>query len=322
MSGTGETKGKTVDEAARVLGDLARRDESLRPYSGYGVGGRTALLSKCNSMADVELVVEAVRETGIPVVVVGFGSNTLVSDAGWPGLALVLGKGFHGMQVNPATGVVTTGSRVGAKRVVYQTARAALAGLEWAIGVPGSMGGLVAMNAGCYGGQMADVVTRVEVVDLLSGATEEWSNSRCGFRFRGSAVGSNHLVTRMWLQLAPGEQSISETRIEEIRAERARTQPEGPNTGSVFAVAGGWRTIEEAGASDVAIGTALVSPKHANFIEVRKRPPARAADVLAVMVEVRRRVLEATGSALPVETRFLGFSEEELAPLELATHSQ
>lgn len=298
----------SVDAAARLLGDLARRDEPIGPRTTYRVGGRAALFAEVGTEEDLKAVAAAVAETAIPVLVVGKGSNLLVTDAGFPGLALVLGEGFATVEVDGTT--VRAGGAAALPIVARQTVRAGLTGFEWAVGVPGSIGGAVRMNAGGHGSEMAHVLRSVRLVDLRTGEDTQVPVADLDLAYRHSAVAPHQLVVAADLALSPGDRSKGEGELSDIVQWRRAHQPGGQNAGSVFANPPGdsaGRLIDTAGAKGLRVGTAEVSTKHANFFQADAG--GSADDVYALMVEVRQRVEDASGVRLRAETRLVGFPE-------------
>lgn len=295
-----------VDAAAALLGDLARRDEPVGPRTTYRVGGRAALFAEPADDDDVARVAAVVAETGIPVLVVGKGSNLLVTDDGFPGLVLALGEGFARADVDGTT--VRAGGAAALPVVARQTVRAGLTGFEWAVGVPGSIGGAVRMNAGGHGSEMAHVLRSVRLVDLAAGRDAEVPADDLDLAYRHSNVAAHHLVLRADLELATGDRAKGEAELSEIVQWRRANQPGGQNAGSVFANPAGdsaGRLIEAAGCKGLRVGTAEVSTKHANFFQADAG--GSADDVYALMVEVRKRVEDAFGVRLRAETRLVGF---------------
>ena len=183
-----------------------------------------------------------------------------------------------------------------------------VAGFEWAVGVPGTFGGAVVMNAGGHGSNMAASVTKVHTIS--ANGPREWDAVELGFAYRSSAIDRSDLVTRVTLRLARGDAQASLAQIKEIVRWRREHQPGGANAGSVFRNPEGdhaGRLIEVAGCKGLRVGSAVVSEKHSNFIIAD--PGGSANDVYELLVEVRDRVLEATGILLVTEHRFLGFGE-------------
>lgn len=299
---------EVLEAAAAALGPLAQRDAPLGSRTTYRVGGPAALLVELVDEAALAAVARAVATTGVDVLVVGKGSNLLVADAGFSGLALVLGPTFAEIAIDGTT--VRAGASASLPVVARHTARAGLTGFEWAVGVPGSVGGAVRMNAGGHGSDVAAVLRRVRVVDLR-GEEDGWVPAGAlDLGYRRSNLAPHQLVVAAELRLAPGDPEAGARTISEIVAWRRANQPGGANAGSVFTNPAGdsaGRLVEVAGAKGLRIGTAEVSTKHANFIQADEG--GRADDVHALMEEVRRRVREATGVDLRPETRLVGFPE-------------
>ncbi|HEX2193246.1 MAG TPA: UDP-N-acetylmuramate dehydrogenase [Acidimicrobiales bacterium] len=309
-----------LERAAAILGPLARTDVPLGPLTTYRVGGPAALFLEAAVEADLERAREAVAATGIPVLVVGRGSNLLVADSGFPGLAVVLGEGFATISVEEQE--VRAGGAVSLPVLARRTAAAGLTGLEWAVGVPGSVGGAVRMNAGGHGSDVAATLVSARVVDL-SGGGPAWPErsagglegdlpvERLGLGYRSSALGPTSVVVAARFALRPGDRQASEREIAEIVRWRRRHQPGGSNAGSVFANPPGdaaGRLVEAAGLKGFRRGSAFVSPKHANFVQVDDG--GSADDVRALIEEVARVVLEKTGVRLHLENHLVGFAQE------------
>jgi UDP-N-acetylmuramate dehydrogenase len=300
---------EAIEEAAAVLGGLARREVAVGPLTTYRVGGAARLFVLVDGEEALAAVAGAVSRSGVPVLVVGKGSNLLVADAGFEGLAVQLGEAFTTVDASGAAGgVVEAGGAAFLPVVARRTVAAGLTGFEWAVGVPGSIGGAVRMNAGGHGSEMAACLVGVRVLDLRSGEDGHVPTSDLGFGYRRSDVAAHQLVLRARLQLAPGDPGRGESEIAEIVRWRRTNQPGGQNAGSVFTNPPGdsaGRLIDEAGCKGLRVGTAEVSPKHANFIIADAG--GRAGDVQRLMAEVVRRVEDAAGVTLHAETRLVGF---------------
>jgi UDP-N-acetylmuramate dehydrogenase len=303
-----------LDATAAALGGLVRREVPLGPLTTYRVGGASRLFVRVEGDDDLARVATAVARTGVPVLVVGKGSNLLVADRGFDGVAIVLGEAFAGVTIGEAADgevVVAAGGAAALPVVARQTAAAGLTGFEWAVGVPGSIGGAVRMNAGGHGSDMAAVLRRVRVLDLVGGDNREVTASALHLSYRHSDVAAHHVVLRADLALAPGDRAASEAEVGEIVRWRREHQPGGPNAGSVFSNPPGdsaGRLIDAAGLKGRRVGTAEVSTKHANFIQADAG--GSADDVRALMIEVQREVAAATGVELVPETRLVGFGDD------------
>lgn len=302
-----------VDAAARLLDGLAKRDEPLGPRTTYRVGGAAALFVEIGSEDDLGRVAHAVAASGIDVLAVGKGSNMLVADAGFPGLAVALGDGFARVELadqddEDAVSVVA-GAAAALPVTARQTVRWGLHGFEWAVGVPGSIGGAVRMNAGGHGAEMADVLLRARLLDLRTGHDGWTGADDLALSYRQSSVAAHQLVLAAELGLRRGDRAAGEQELSEIVAWRRANQPGGQNAGSVFTNPEGdsaGRLVEAAGCKGLRVGSAEVSPKHANFFQADR--DGSADDVLALMREVQQRVREAFGIELHPETHLVGFS--------------
>lgn len=296
----------TIQEAARLLGHRARRDVPLGPFTTYRLGGPAALLVEATSDDDLRAVADAVQATGIDVLVVGKGSNLLVAEAGFDGLALVLGEPFATVEIDHA--VVRAGGATPLPVLARRTVAAGLTGLEWAVGVPGSVGGGVRMNAGGHGSDIAATLRRVRVLDLASGEDGAVTAADLALGYRRSAVEATSVVVWAEFALAPGDPEAGEAELREIVRWRRENQPGGQNAGSVFTNPDGdsaGRLVDLAGCKGRRRGSAQVSEKHANFIQAD--PGGSADDVAALIAEVQHEVEVATGVHLEPEVRMIGF---------------
>ncbi len=289
-----------------VAGARVRRGVPTAQLTTFRVGGPAALYLEPESQEDLAAVAAAVAETGLPVLVVGKGSNLLVSDAGFPGIVLRLGRAFRW--------AAREGERLSAGGAMALPALAGIAlahglsGLEFAAAIPASLGGAVRMNAGAHGRELADVLERVEVFSLSSARSEGLDPGALGLGYRRSALSDDAVVTAATVRLTPGSRDEIRARMDEARAWRRRTQPLAePNCGSVFKNPPGdaaARLIEAAGGKGLSVGGASVSAKHANFIVAA--PGTRAADVAALIRAVQDLVAARTGVHLEPEVHLVG----------------
>lgn len=316
----------TATEAASELlvarlGDRLQRDVPLAAMTTYRVGGNAAMYVDIASLEDLTAVAEARSETGVPVLVVGRGSNMLVADEGFAGIALsIAGFADHiELTGEPAVGserVVTAGGGVALPKLARRTASAGIRGFEWAVGVPGSIGGAVRMNAGGHGSDMAASLIDVRVFDMnepVSGL-QTLPVEQIGLRFRASDLAPAHIVYDARFRLEAGDRAEAEAEIASIVRWRREHQPGGQNCGSVFVnpvpgevAAGG--LIDGLGLRGFSIGSAFVSEKHANFVQASEG--GSAGDVRAVIEHVRKAVAEATGYRLRSEVRLVGFDDTD-----------
>ncbi|HVE94349.1 MAG TPA: UDP-N-acetylmuramate dehydrogenase [Acidimicrobiales bacterium] len=299
-------------EAVGLLGERAIRDAPLGARTTYRVGGAAALLITAQSEADLRVIGRAAITTGLPTLVLGRGSNLLVADRGFPGIAISLGEAFSAVEVEVDVErvTVTAGAAAPLPTVARVSAAASLVGLEWAVGIPGSVGGAIRMNAGGHGAETVDCLDAWAFVDLHGGADGERAGAELGAGYRSSVVRSHDVVTWARFRAERGRREDAEATIAEIVRWRREHQPGGQNAGSVFTNPPGdsaGRLIDAAGCKGLRIGSAEVSSRHANFIQAD--PAGRASDVAALIAEVRRRVSDATGVTLEPELRLVGFDE-------------
>lgn len=309
-----------VRRAVTVLGDDARVDAPLGALTTSRVGGPAAVTFVADGPSDLRRAGEAAAASGLEILVVGRGSNLLVADHGFEGIALFLGDAYGEVDFDHANAEVTAGASVALPVLARQCAAAGFGGLEWAVGVPGSLGGAVRMNAGGHGSDMASCLIDADIVDLQAeprGGAEARDVDALGLGYRSSGLGDGHVVVRARLSGRQTSPSRAMDQIADIVRWRREHQPGGQNAGSVFmnppptpagTMSAGAR-IDQTGLRGLRIGTAEVSRVHANFIV--SDPGGTAADVVALMAEVRRRVTESSGIVLQPEIRMVGF---ETAP--------
>lgn len=295
-----------LEAAARLLGALGERNAPLGARTTYRVGGTAGLLVTAASESTLSRVRTAVMETNVPVLVLGLGSNMLVAEAGFPGIVVVLED--DGSDVSDAEGEVTAHGSRSLPVFARSVAARGLGGMEWAVGIPGSVGGAVRMNAGGHGSDIATNLVRWTFYDLLGGPHGERDVAALGASYRHTNVAAHHVVTSATFRVEPKDSEAAKREIDEIVRWRRENQPGGQNAGSVFTNPDGdsaGRIIESIGCKGLRIGSAEVSPKHANFIQAD--PGGSADDVRALILEVQRRVRDETGIELRTEIRMIGF---------------
>jgi UDP-N-acetylmuramate dehydrogenase len=304
-----------VEAAAAVLGDIAVRDEPLGPMTTYRVGGAAALFVRARSHDDLLAVAAARRASGLDVLVIGRGSNLLVADGGFTGIAVSVARLADAVEIDPDGRVVRAGGGVALPVLARRTAAAGLTGLEWAVGVPGTVGGGVRMNAGGHGSDIAASVVDVTLLDLAAEApaARTVTPDELGLHFRGSGLGATDVVLDARLAVAAGDRATCEATIAEIVRWRREHQPGGQNCGSVFVnpvpgeVSAG-SLVDGLGLRGHRIGSAWVSEKHANFVQASEG--GTAADVRALIEDVRARVAASSGFLLRSEVRLVGFGDD------------
>ena len=281
---------------------------ALAPFTWFRVGGPAEYLIRPADAEDLVSLLKALPEE-MPVGVIGAASNLIIRDGGLRGVVLRLGRGF-GEIVSEADGVIAGGAVLDAT-LAAAAAAAGLGGLEFLAGIPGTIGGAVAMNAGAYGGDIAGVLDWAEIV-TRGGETVRLTSADLGFAYRCATLLPGAVVLRARLRATPDAPDAIAARIGEIRARRAATQPIRARTGgSTFRnpAAGesslkAWELIAAAGCRGLTRGGAMVSEKHCNFLI--NTGAATAAELEGLGEEVRARVREATGVALGWEIRRLG----------------
>ena len=307
---------EAISAACRELGSLATRDVPIGPLTTYRVGGAAAVFAEPRSVSDLARVAAAASVSGLPVLVIGRGSNLLIADAGFGGIAVTTTAMPADIRIDQGSAVVAADAGALLPVLARRSAQAGLKGFEWAVGVPGSLGGAVRMNAGGHGSDIAASLLDVRVADLRTSEPETMVSTlganQLHLRFRGSAVASTDFVLSARLQLAHGDRETAEREITEVVAWRRAHQPGGQNAGSVFVnpvpgeVSAG-ELIDRLGMRGLRHRTASVSERHANFIQAGEG--GSADDVRALMEIVRARVLDATGYALRTENCLIGFED-------------
>jgi UDP-N-acetylmuramate dehydrogenase len=280
----------------------------LSAFTTLRVGGPAAALVRAESPQDLEAVARVARAVGCAWLVIGKGSNLLVADEGWPGIAVVLGRGFRGVDIDGAQ--VRAGAAEPMPVLAQHVARHGLGGLAFGVAIPGTVGGAVRMNAGAHGGELAEVLEWAEVARMgADGALERWDSPRLGFGYRHSELAADAIVTRVQVRLRPADAGTVAADMAEMRQWRRDHQPiNQPSCGSVFRNPPGdsaGRLIEAAGLKDLRIGGAQISRRHANFITASR--DARAADVYQIIRTAQRRVRETAGVQLQTEVVLAGF---------------
>lgn len=294
--------------ALAELGALAQREAPLGARTTYRVGGPAAILVEADSVQDLSRVSDAVAASGLPTLVVGKGSNLLVADAGFPGIAVALGPSFEAIAIEGTD--VTAGGAASLPVLARRTAAEGLTGLEWAVGVPGTVGGGVRMNAGGHGSDMAATLRSIHAFDLRTGDHGVVVASDLALGYRCSAVGPGTVVVDATFGLVAGDADAATAAVKEIVRWRREHQPGGQNAGSIFTNPPGdsaGRLVDVAGCRGLRHGTAEVSPKHANFIQAD--PEGSADDVADLIRLVVERVRVETGVELRPEVRLAGFPD-------------
>lgn len=273
----------------------------------YRVGGPAGAVWHVESREDLERGGDALRDLD-SVYVLGNGSNTLVSDRGFDGVVITLGEGFRQLTTHE-NGQLVAGAALDLPVIARRSVEAGLRGFEWAVGVPGTLGGAVAMNAGGHGSDMAASVVAVEIWDIDTASPMTLPVDALHFGYRRSALTSRQIVISATLQLDVGNAEEGRTLMREIVRWRREHQPGGANAGSVFqnpSNGSAGSLIDRCGLKGRRVGSAHVSEKHANFIQADA--DGSADDVATLMTLVHDTVLAESGIDLHTEIRMVGFS--------------
>jgi UDP-N-acetylmuramate dehydrogenase len=286
---------------------------ALARYTTIGTGGHARYFARPETVDELQGLLRRARDEGAAVEVVGLGSNLLVADEGVEALVLKLAGGLAAAEVDD--GLLVAGGGAPNAVCLHRARAAGLGGFEFASAIPGTAGGGVRMNAGAYGREWKDVLVDAVVVDADGART--LTPRELDLSYRHSALAPGQVVARVRFRLEPSSPDAVKAKAGELLARRKATQPTNKRTfGSVFKNPGGDRgagaLIEACGLKGHRIGGAIVSPRHANFIE--NAGGATSADCLALMAEARRRVHDEFGIELEHEVQFLG--PLELPPLE------
>jgi len=293
-------------------------NEPLSRYTTFRIGGPADYLVRANDHPTLELGLEWAEREGLPVTVIGGGSNLLIRDGGVRGLVVVFrapGAALDGtvsMVPDDGATLVTLPATAPLSWVGHRTSELGLAGLEWAAGLPGVLGGAVVNNAGAHGGEIGDVLHTVELYDLEERRVVRWLREELAPRYRMTALKAlprprRYVVLAAHLRLVPDDPVLLLRRAEENARWRREHQPTGPCAGSVFTNPPGTYAgylIEQAGLKGFQVGRMRVSEQHANFF--LNLGGATAAEALALLEEVQRRVAERFGIVMQPEIEIIG----------------
>lgn len=289
-----------------ALGAGVHTSFPMAPLTTFRIGGPAAIFVEPGSDDDLAAVSAAVVETDIPVVVIGKGSNVLVSDRGFPGIVLRLGRSYR-WAARDGDGL-SAGGAMPLPALAGVARRHGLAGLEFGVAIPATLGGAVKMNAGAHTRSMSEVLTSVAVFRLREGTLETIAAADAGFAYRRSALPTDAVVVGASVGLARGSDASIGELMDEARDWRRRTQPLAePNCGSVFKNppdGHAARLIEEAGLKGLRVGGVQVSTKHANFIVAD--PGADADDVWALIAQIQMQIHDRFGIDLEPEVQMIG----------------
>jgi len=273
----------------------------------YKVGGPARWLMEAGTEKDLIDLGRALSDEPVPVLVLGRGSNVLVADDGFDGVVIRLGLGLGGLAVDDE-GTAVAGAALSQPALARGTAALGRGGLEFMVGIPGSVGGAVRMNAGCRGSETADWLETVRVIDLMTGDVTTRGPAELDMGYRHSNLTQVEVVVSAAFRTIERSRDECEALLRDVTRWRRDHQPGGTfNAGSVFKNPGdgfAGKIIDELGLKGLRVGGASVSERHANFLVAD--PGTSAQDVHDLIVEVRSRVHEETGILLETELRFAG----------------
>ncbi len=304
---TAEVEVINIDDIRKHFRGQIRLGEPLSKYTSFRVGGPADYFLEPADKQDVAAIVPFLNRESVPCLVIGKGSNMLVSDKGVRGAVLNLEQGLVGMRAEK--GVVFVDAGVTMARFVDFCVQQGLKGVEMLPGIPGTVGGGVLMNAGAYGGEISDHLADVEV--LRNGEIIRVPKDQAGFQYRKSGFGED-IVLGASFRLEPGDKEEIMKRRKELMMKRNRAQPVNfPNSGSMFKNPPGSfaaKLLDEAGMKGTREGGAQISERHANFIV--NLGDATASDILELIKLARKAVREKFGISLELEVKLIGFPED------------
>lgn len=280
-------------------------NEPLGRYTTYRLGGPARYFVMPADPDDVAKALDLAQERGLPWLALGLGSNVLVKDAGFPGVVIRIGKGLDRFEMKGATAIV--GAGLATPLLARRTAEAGFAGVERFIGIPGTVGGGVYMNAGAHGAEFAEVLTEATVMDA-KGKIKQVPRKQISFKYRSSNLGAVVVLEAKLALIEEPPAKLKDVQARLFRWRKAGTPFDQPCCGSVFKNPGGPRTagmlIDEAGLKGFTLGSVQVSPMHANYIV--NTGNATASDVLKVIEHVRKTVAKKTSVELELEVKVIG----------------
>ena len=307
------------------VGLVAATEYPLATHTTYAVGGSARLAVRVTSKSDAQSVAKVLQDSpDIEIVVVGRGSNILVSDNGCDALVVIMNSQNPENSITIYEEFVMAPAGLTLPVLARRSSARARTGLEWAVGVPGSVGGGIRMNAGGHGSDMADSLVSADIVSLRTGVCASVERQDLGLHFRGSALMPHHVVVSGTFVTQLDTQGRSQQILNDVVSWRRQHQPGGRNAGSVFVNPGvdaqsAGSLIDQCGLRGFTIGGAMVSDKHANFIQATDG--TRAADIVEVMIHVQDVVEKSHGIRLRSEVHLVGFGTDIVARFSDPKHS-
>jgi UDP-N-acetylmuramate dehydrogenase len=302
-----------ANELRLLITGSVTENKPLAPFTTFRIGGNAKIFVEPESVEEIITIQRLVKEHNIPFFIIGNGSNVLISDDGWDGIVMNLENGFTSLTYSDEG--IYSGAGVKMAIFVDFCIKNGRKGVEMLAGIPATIGGALWMNAGCYGGEIANTVSEVE---LIRNNERIWmSKEKCDFHYRHSGFHKGDIVIGAKFKMGEGDPSVlREIKLKHLK-HRNEVQPVNmPNCGSVFKNPKphfSAELIESVGLKGTCIGGAQISMKHANFIS--NLGGASAEDVIALMNLERKTVFDATGIILEPEVQLIGFQKNPLLPL-------
>ena len=289
-----------------VTPENVRIDEPMSGHTTFRIGGNADIYVSIINDKELLRLLDFLKDRGIPCFIIGKGSNLLVSDEGYRGVIIEIGTGYSGLHMLGDLIVAKAGTPM--SKLSHFAMEHELTGLEFAGGIPGTVGGGIIMNAGAYGGEMRQVMSRTKVI-TPDGEIKTLTNSEMEFEYRNSkAKREGYVILNAEFRLHHGDRSVIEGIMRDLTAKRREKQPlEYPSAGSTFKRPEGYfagKLIADCGLKGLTIGGAQVSEKHAGFLI--NKGGATASDMYSLINEVAKRVKESYGVRLEPEVIFLG----------------
>lgn len=301
------TDQKIIDEIKyRISSERVLTDEPMSKHTTFRIGGNADVFVSISNETELVELIAYLKEEQVPYYIIGNGSNLLVSDKGFEGVIIEIGSNYKDIRVRDNQIIARAGALLSA--VSHVALENNLAGMEFASGIPGTVGGAIIMNAGAYGGEMKQVASQIKAI-MPDGTIKILSNEDMKFEYRNSrAKKEGFVILQVTYQLTKGEREVIDGIMRDLNMKRRDKQPlEYPSAGSTFKRPEGYfagKLISDAGLKGFSIGGAQVSEKHAGFLI--NKDNATSADMYKLIMEVRDRVKESTGVELEPEVIFLG----------------
>lgn len=301
---------KQVCLLAEENGCKVQYNKPLSEYTTFKIGGNCPAIIEINSVESLSSIIKYCRENNIRYLIIGKGSNMLCDDNGFDGVALHFGTDFSDISVNN-DGLIQVQSGCSLMKLCRCALDNSLSGLEFAYGIPGTVGGAIFMNAGAYGGEIKDVLVSAEFVDS-DGNVHTLPAEKLDLSYRHSLFHDNdHVITKGVFKLDKGDKSEIKAKMDELMNRRKEKQPlEYPNAGSTFKRPKGQfagKLVQDCGLKGFSVGGAMVSEKHSGFVINYNN--ATGKDVKALIEQVQKTVFEKTGFFLECEVKFIPYSE-------------